>query len=170
MRKVHSDNVIVGRVIDAFGIRGQVKVRSFTEDTENLLNFSCWILRRKVDSCQPYRVFKAQLHGNLITAELEGIVTRDQALMLKGSDILIPESDFPKLPDGEYYHFQLLGLRVVDIDGTDYGCIADIMQTGANDVLVVKSPKIRLIPYTAQVVKKVDLKDGVVQVLWYADF
>ena len=157
------------RVADAYGVRGQIKVKSFTEKPQNLLNYTHWVLDHKAKGRESYSVTSSKLHGKFVTAKLEGVDTRDQALELKGTDILIPESDLPDLPEGEYYHFQLSGLDVVDKDGTSYGRVEDIMQTGANDVLVVKGSDTILIPYIPDVVLEVDLDAGTVRVDWFAE-
>lgn len=158
--------MIVGRVADAFGVRGHIKVRSFTDQSENLLEFQRWELSRNSGDSQLYSVFSSQTHGKFITAKLDGVDTRDQALELKGSDIQIPIGDFPKLPEGDYYHFQLLGLKAIDIDGTVYGQVDSVMQTGANDVLVVEGEHSCLIPYIPDVIKAVDIETGVIRVEW----
>ena len=161
-----NNSVIVGRVADAYGVRGHIKVRSFTDQPENLLDFQRWELSKKSGECQLYLVFSSQIHGKFVTAKLEGVDTRDQALELKGSDIQIPIGDFPNLPEGDYYHFQLLGLKAIDIDGTVYGQVDRVMQTGANDVLVVEGENSCLIPYIPDVIKTVDLETGVIRVEW----
>ena len=161
-----NNSVIVGRVADAFGVRGHVKVRSFTDPPENLLEFQRWELSKKSGESQLYSVLSSQVHGKFVTAKLDGVDTRDQALELKGSDIQIPIEDFPNLPEGDYYHFQLLGLKAIDINGTVYGQVDRVMQTGANDVLVVEGENSCLIPYIPDVVKTVDLEKGVIRVEW----
>ncbi len=164
------NHVVVARVADAFGVRGQVKIRSFMEKSNDLLAFPRWILRRSSGFCQSYAVYSGQIHGRYVNAKLAGVDSRDEALLLKGSEVLIARTEFPSLSAGEYYHFQLLGLQAVDVDGTDYGYVEDIMQTGANDVMVIKGKKAHLIPYTAEVIKDINLGTGVIQVAWYFDF
>ncbi len=96
-------------------------------------------------------------------------MTRDQALALKGHDILIPTDSLPELPEGEFYHFQLQGLQVKDINGHDYGRVEEIMQTGANDVLVTKGTTTSLVPYIPDVIQQVDLESGIIYVQWQTE-
>ena len=164
-----SQYVVVARVADAFGIKGQVKVRSFTEKPENILQYSAWVLEKKPAGRQSFDLVSGQLHGKLVTARLAGINSRDEALDLKGADVLIPRAELPQLPEGQYYHFQLLGLEVVDIDGQRYGQVEDVMQTGANDVLVIKGEKTHLMPYIPDVIVEVDLDRAIIRADWYAE-
>ena len=167
--QVSSDRVVVGRVSDAFGVRGQVKVRAFTESPDTLLGYSRWTLEIRAGETLPFLVDSAHLQGRFLIAQLGGIETRDQALELKGCDVLIGVDDLPVLPVGEFYHFQLIGLEVVDVDGHNYGCVEEIMQTGANDVLITKSTATCLIPYIPEVVHKVDLDARIIRVRWHLD-
>ena len=167
--KTGKEHVTIARVVDAFGVRGHIKVRTFTEKPQNLLNYTCWVLNKKGKDQLSFSVTSSRLHGKFITAKLEGVDNRDQAIELKGADILIAISELPELPDGQFYHFQLSGLAVVDVDGYSYGCVEEIMQTGANDVLVVKGLGTHLIPYTPDAILQVDLKAGKILVEWFVD-
>ncbi len=162
--------MIVGRVVDAHGVRGDLKVRPFTESLYSLLDFPRWNLTRRNAVRGWYKVDSSKPHGKFIVSKLCGVDTRDQALELKGSDVLVDTKDFPELPKGEYYHFQLLGLEVIDVDESVYGQVDRVMQTGANDVLVVEGEATCLIPYIPDVIKNVDLDAGVIRVDWYTDF
>ena len=167
--QVSSDRVVVGRVSDAFGIRGQVKVRAFTDSPETLLGYTRWTLEIRAGETLPFLVESAHLQGRFLIAQLGGIETRDQALDLKGCDISIGIEELPALPAGEFYHFQLIGLEVVDVDGHSYGCVEEIMQTGANDVLITKGTATYLIPYIPDVVHEVDLDARIIRVRWHQD-
>lgn len=155
---------------DAFGVQGQVKIRPFTERPQNLLEYSNWTIESRSGEELPYAVNAGQLHGKFVIAQLDGVNTRDEALQLKGRDIRIPVEDLPLLPEGEFYHFQLIGLVVRDVRGHTYGHVDDVMQTGANDVLVVKGDSTSLIPYITDVITEVDLDTRMIQVRWYPDF
>lgn len=169
MSETGKRHVPFARVADAFGVRGHIKVRAYTEKPENLLNYPRWVLDQKANGQQSYAVASSRLHGSFIVAKLEGVDTRDQALELKGGEILIPASDMPELSEGEYYHYQLAGLQVVNSDGYIYGRVKEIMQTGANDVLVVKGAGTCLIPYIPEVILEIDLADGSICVDWSAE-
>ncbi|MBT8113807.1 MAG: ribosome maturation factor RimM, partial [Arenicella sp.] len=109
--------------------------------------------------------------GQGIVAQLEGIDNRDQAQALIGQRILIDEDDLPELPEGEYYWQQLIGLEASNLQGEPMGRIDSILETGANDVLVLNRQvesgvEEVLIPYVPQVVKKVDLVQGTMLVDW----
>lgn len=167
MSKTGKESVPFARVADAFGVRGQIKVQSFTEKPQNLLSYTRWVLDHGTNGQKEFSVTSGQLHGKYLTVKLDGVDTRDQALELKGSDILISESNLPELPEGDYYHFQLSGLEVIDVDGTNYGRVEEVMQTGANDVLVVKGSDTHLVPYIPEVVLEVDLNAGKIRVDWF---
>jgi 16S rRNA processing protein RimM len=157
-------------VLDAFGIKGQVKLKTFTEQPENLLNYSDWILEVSGQTESSFRVSSSQLHGKFIVAVLEGIATRDEALALKGADVRLPISALPNLGTGEYYWFELIGLQAVDVNGAIYGTVEEMMETGANDVLVVHGETTHLIPYTPSVIREVSLQDGKITVDWFTDY
>ncbi len=163
-------SVVVARVLDAFGIKGQVKLKAFTEQPENLLNYSDWILEVSGQTESSFRVSSSQLHGKFIIAVLEGIATRDEALALKGADVRLPISALPNLGTGEYYWFELIGLQAVDVNGSIYGTVEEMMETGANDVLVVHGETTHLIPYTLSVIREVSLQDGRIIVDWFTDY
>ena len=127
---------------------------------------------------QAGRLLDGRSHGKVIVASLEGYVDRDQAAALVGTDIGIAMTELPSLPEGEYYWAQLQGLRVRDLAGIDLGVVSHLLETGANDVMVVvpepsnaegKANPDRLIPYTPQVVNRVDLDAGVIVVDWDRD-
>ena len=163
-------NVVVARVLGAFGIKGQVKLKAFTEQPENLLNYSDWILEVSDQTESSFRVSSSQLHGKFIIAVLEGITTRDEALALKGADVRLPISALPNLGTGEYYWFELIGLQAVDVNGAIYGTVEEMMETGANNVLVARGETTHLIPYTPSVIHEVSLQDGKIIVDWFTDY
>ena len=163
-------NIVVARVSDAFGVRGQVKIRLFTEEPKNLLEISNWILSTPGCGERSVEVIAVKLQNNHAIATLKGLTSRDEALELKGSDILIPFSSLPELPPGSYYWNELIGLNVTNIDGTVFGTVKEIIETGANDVLVIQGEKTRLIPYLDNVITEVDLKRGTIHVDWFEEF
>jgi len=166
------DFIVVGKVLGAHGVRGELKVYSFTEPPANLLNYPHWTLR----DGREVKLTASRQQGKNLLVRLEGVDDRDQAAQLGGEEICISRSELPALDDGEYYWHQLEGLQVIEQNGQLLGSIAELLATGANDVMRVLpcagslDQRERLLPYTAQCVQKVDLAAGVVQVEWDADF
>lgn len=160
-----------GEISGVFGVKGWVKVFSYTQPRENILQYSPWILRKK-GSEQDVKLIAGRRHGNAVVAELQGISDRDAALDLIGAEILIRRSQLPKNPPGEYYWADLVGLTVENQEGIVLGRVDHLMETGANDVLVVVDGEVeRLIPFVQQqVVLSVDLDSGMIVVDWDPDF
>lgn len=159
------DPVVVGRVGGAYGIRGWVRIASYTDPPGNLLGYRPWFLRR-ASSWQPLQVLAIEPRGDGFVASLSGIDDRDRALALRGCEIGVPASCFPPADAGEYYWRDLIGLRVVNRDGALLGTIERLIETGANDVMVVKGERERLIPFVAHFVTEVLPGHGVVRVDW----
>lgn len=170
------DEVLLGKITSTFGIKGWVKVYSYTDPMENLLQYSHWqILLR--GQRQVIRKLDGRVHGKGLVARLDGVDTPEAAQLLAGAEILLHRSKLPNLPEGDYYWNQLAGLQVVNTEGQLYGEVDYLMETGANDVLVVKpcqgslDRQERLIPWRMpQVVRRVDLVAGLIEVDWDADF
>jgi 16S rRNA processing protein RimM len=151
-------------------------VFSYTDPSEQIFEYLPWQLvkGRKRQSLQ---VAQHQRQGKGLIALPEGYETRDQAELLAGWEIQIDQSRLPGLVDGEFYWHQLEGLRVVNLAGTVLGEVDHMLETGANDVLVVKpvadsiDTRERLIPYVeGRIVQRVDLLEGCIQVDWDTDF
>lgn len=159
----------LGRVAGLYGVRGWVKVYSYSRPPEAILNYTPWLLCRS-GRWEPVHVAERRLAGRQVLARLEGVEDRDQARELLGRDIGIRLDQLPPLPEGEYYWVQLIGLRVRNLAGAELGRVDHLLETGANDVLVVLGERERLIPYIPQVVREVDLERGVLQVDWDPDF
>lgn len=169
---------VMGRFGSVFGIKGYIKVYSFTEDPESLFTYSPWFFRKPGGQWQNVEItdFKPHADGHIV--KIKGFDVREKVQAFTGSEIGILPSSLPKLPEGVYRWIELIGLRVVNLEGYDLGTVSSMMETGANDVLVVKAKKDdlyeikeRLIPYLQnQVIKSVDLDNKVIQVDWEADF
>ncbi len=158
-----------GHIIGAFGVRGQVKVYSHTSPRENILSYSPWVLEHQ--GIRSTLEVSGGRQGKNVIARLEGIATRDQAEEITGALILISRDQLAPLEEGEYYWAELEGLQVVNLAGEELGAIDHMMETGANDVMVVQGERERLIPFVMEeVVRKVDLDNGQVVVDWQADF
>lgn len=161
--------VVMGRVTGLFGVRGWVKVHSHTREKADLLRYRRWLLKTS-SGWREHEVAEGREHGAGLVARLAGFEDRDQAATLVGLDIGIYASDLPALPAGEYYWAQLEGLRVLNEQGVELGRVSHLFETGANDVIVVRAERERLIPYIRGVVKKVDIAAGEIHVDWDADF
>lgn len=162
--------IIAGEVAGAFGVRGWVKVHSYTEPPDNIVDYSPWLIGNEA-ARQEFKVVSGRRHGSLMVVHLEGVDTRDQALQLSGLHIFVDRSRFEPAKPGEYYWADLIGLEVRTISGISLGTVADMMETGANDVMVVQGERERLIPFVVgEFVKSVDLNQGVLIVDWDPDF
>jgi 16S rRNA processing protein RimM len=161
--------VVLGRISGVFGVRGWVKVYSYTEPREAVLDYSRWLLNRK-DGWQEATVAEGQRHGKTIIARIDGYVDRDQAADLVGADIGVPRDAMPETRGGQFYWSDLEGLEVRHRDGTELGKVVYLLETGANDVMVVKGEQERLIPFVMdKVVLGVDLDKGEIEVDWEWD-
>ena len=161
--------VILGRIVGLFGVRGWIKVYSYTEPREAVLDYRDWLLGRDGD-WQWVELAEGKRHGKAVIARLEGIDDRDAAAELIGSDIGVDRDALPEPEEGHYYWADLEGLAVVHRDGSELGRVACLMATGANDVLVVDGPVERLIPFVpGTVILDVDLARGVIRVDWEWD-
>jgi len=166
-----SDYLNVGQVSGVFGVKGWVKVYSFTDPRENILQYSPWILRKN-NQIHEVKLLGGRRQGSLVVANLQDINDRDAAAELMGSDILILRQQLPKPDADEYYWADLIGLEVQNQEGCKLGKVDHLLETGANDVLVVVDGDIeRLIPFLQQsTILKVDLDGGVIVVDWDPDF
>jgi len=162
------DVVVVGRVVGAFGVRGWVRVQSFTNPPENLLDYDPWLLKGG-DGWQHAGRQQARIQAQGLVAELRGVEDRDAAEALKGALIGVPASSLPRTDADEYYWRDLIGLAVLTLDGERLGRVVEMLATGANDVMVVAlepGGERELIPFDRRYVPEVDLGRGFVRVDW----
>lgn len=163
-------DINVGKVSGVFGVKGWVKVFSFTEDRENILEYSPWMLK-KGDETKSLKVLDGQLQGKAVVARLDGINDRDQAASLMGWDIYISSAQLPAARKGEYYWSDLIGLAVETQSGVQLGTIDGLLETGANDVVIIKGERERVIPFLqGQTIINIDLAAGKMVVDWDPDF
>ncbi len=161
--------MILGRIAGLYGVQGWVKVFSYTDPRDAVLEHREWLLDRE-GSWKPCELVEGKRHGKGIIAKLAGVDDRDAAAEYVGLDIGVPREQLPETEPGEYYWTDLEGLRVVHTDGRELGTVAYLLETGANDVLVTEGERERLIPFVMdQVVLDVDLDDGVITVDWEWD-
>jgi 16S rRNA processing protein RimM len=165
--------VVMGRVTAPFGVKGWVKIYALTAQLGNLRDYPVWWLGHDGD-WREMRIAAAKVHGNTLVAQFAGIEDREAAVALKGLEVAVPRSQLPGAAENEFYWADLIGLRVVNTEQHEFGRVVRVMQTGANDVLVVASgngtEREVLIPFIAGAIKQVDLAAGVISVDWGKDY
>lgn len=159
----------MGRVSAPFGVKGWIKVQPYTAAMSNLLAYTTWWLGRN-ERWLEQRVTQSRVQGRTVVAKLEGCEDRDAATLFNGAQVAVPRDALPKAAANEFYWADLIGLKVVNDAAQDFGRVVRILQTGANDVLVVQGERERLIPFIAEAIGQVDLAGGVIRVNWGADY
>lgn len=170
------NEIRLGSINGSHGVKGWLKVFSYTDPLEAILDYSPWILR-KGGVEKEITIKDGQASGKRLIVQIEGVDTRDQAEDLIGYEVHVNMDAIPDLEEGELYWFQLEGLVVKNSFGEVLGKIDHMLETGANDVMVVEATndsidkEQRLIPYLEDdVVKQVDQEAGVVIVDWDSDY
>jgi len=159
----------LGRISGLFGVKGWVKVHSYTQPREAILDYDRWLLKRN-GQWQVTLLSEGKKHGKSVVARFEGVDDRDQAAELLDCEIAVARAELPKVEDGSYYWADLEGMQVVHRDGTELGRVAYLLETGANDVMVTEGERERLIPFIAEkVILDVDFDKGVISVDWEWD-
>jgi 16S rRNA processing protein RimM len=162
--------VELGKIVGHFGVKGWVKVKSYTRPMENILAYKDWRLSDEKDSVD-IRLVEGQRHGHGLIARLQRITGRELAHDLIGKTVSVARSEMPEQDSGSYYWMDLEGLDVVTEDGQKLGKVDYLLETGANDVLVVAGDVERLVPFViGEFVKAVDLDAGVITVAWDPEF
>jgi len=162
--------IVVGRIAGLYGVRGWVKVYSWTEPREAIVGYSPWQVKL-AGEWREMRVAEGRKQGKGVVVRLEGCNDRDMAATLMGADIAVFRSQLPETAAGEYYWTDLVGLKVVTLDDVELGMVKSLMETGANDVLVVQGERERLIPFlVGDVVVDVDLEHQLMRVDWDPEF
>ena len=162
--------ILVGRIQGLYGVKGWVKVLSHTDPKENIIQYRPWYLHRNGD-WTPTEIAAGRSHGKTVIAQLKGVEDRDQATALLGTEIAVRRDQLPPPQAGEYYWIDLEGMRVVTQVGESLGEISHLFATGANDVIVVRGDRERLIPFVEpDVVCAVDFANHRMTVAWDPDF
>lgn len=162
----------MGRISAPFGVKGWVRVQPFTETVDGLKPYATWWLN-SASGWQEVKVQALEAHTADVVAKLAGCEDRDAAAALKGTVVAVSRAEFPPAQQGEYYWADLVGLRVKNSEGLELGVVTSMLETGANDVMVVRlglEGEERLIPFIADVVKRVDLTARLIEVEWGADY
>ena len=177
-----SELTTLGRIGAVHGIRGWVRLISFTDPAENLLDFRQFFLApagpgTEKQAPERIEIDDSRVQGKQLLGHIRGCDDREQARRYTGRELQVEKSALPALGEEEFYWFQLEGLQVVNRQGENLGTVHHLIETGANDVLVVRptpgsiDDQERLVPWIReQVVLQVDLDDGVLRVDWEKDF
>ncbi|MGB0466209.1 MAG: ribosome maturation factor RimM [Pontibacterium sp.] len=175
-RSTAAEKTILGRISTVYGVKGWVKIYSHTDPIENILTYQPWLLNIK-GQWKPVEVEAGKRHGKGLVAKLVGVDDREIARTYNGVEIAVESSVLPELEVGEYYWSQLENLMVYTVSDQLLGKVSHLIETGSNDVLVVKGTDEsidrteRLIPYLPdQVIKKIDLEAGTIRVDWDPEF
>jgi 16S rRNA processing protein RimM len=183
------DAVELGRILDAWGIKGWVRIQPHSADTSALFESSQWFLQPpEARFARGFSVFagpvqarvaEIKAHSDGIVARLEGVDDRNGAEALKGVRISVPRSAFPAAAEGEYYWVDLIGLDVVNREGVHLGVVRDLMPTGPTSVLVMEYTESvdgtektaeRMVPFVAAYIDDVDLKARRITADWQTDY
>jgi len=158
----------MGRVVAAVGIRGEVRVKTFTEGPEGLAKYKRWVVSTK-EGLREMVLEGFALRPNGTVAKLAGCDDRDAAERLRGADIAIPRDEFADEEEG-IYQVDLIGLDVVDEQEGKLGVVDSFVETGPTSVMVVKGVRERLIPFVDGFVKSVDREAKRITVDWKRDY
>lgn len=168
--------VVMGCVVGVHGIRGQIKVNSFTESIDGLLDYPVWWLSQDDKNWLEVHPASYFVHDGRLIVSLMEYADRTGASELKGSQISVPRSKLPHLPDNGadgYYWSDLIGASIINLQGEALGKVIGLLETGANDVLQVQfaeNNKERLIPFVDQVIVEVNLQSRQITVDWGLDY
>lgn len=168
---------VVGKLGSTYGIRGWLRIYSSTERTESIFDYQPWFLKIK-GQWQQTELESWKHHNHELIVKLKNVNDRETAQTLANVEIGVDLSVFPKLEEGDYYWHDLIDCQVINLQGYNMGIVAEMMETGSNDVLVVRAngkdafgKQERLIPFLyEQVVKRVDLTTKTIEVDWDAGF
>lgn len=161
--------IVLGRIGGAFGVQGWVKITSFTEPPENILNYGVWQVGRE-GRWQPVEIENGRVTGKGVLAKLAGIDTPEDARLQVGADIGIARGELPPAAPGEYYWSDLEGLEAVTPQGEMLGRVDHFRSTPGGSVVVIRGERERWIPFVKERIVKVDLDAGRIVLDWAADW
>ena len=162
--------IIIGRVSNTFGVRGWIRLQSYTRPKDNVLSFPLWSVQLN-GRWRQMTVLAARRQGRSLVAHLQGCDDVDTARRMLSAPLAVPRALLPPLQQGEYYWSDLVGMTVLTRAGVCLGKVQRLLETGANDVLVVQGERERLIPFIGQrVVKHVDVERRCIAVDWEREF
>ncbi|GLQ73822.1 ribosome maturation factor RimM [Vibrio sp. vnigr-6D03] len=171
------EKIVVGKFGASYGIRGWLKVFSYTDNAESIFDYSPWFIKQKGDWVE-CKVESWKRHNKGMVCKLEGLEIREEAHLLTNFEIAINPASLPELSEDEFYWRELFGMQVITTKGYNLGEVVDLLETGSNDVLVVKAnlkdafgQKERLIPFLEeQVIIQVDREAQRIEVDWDPGF
>ncbi|MGB5292723.1 MAG: ribosome maturation factor RimM [Lysobacterales bacterium] len=167
MNSAHK-HIALGYISAVHGIKGWVKIHSWTRPMEAILQYQPWLLG---EDKKPVKIVDGRKQGKGIAALLPGFADREQAATLIGTQIFVGRDQLPATGKDEYYWSDLEGLEVKTINGEVLGRVEKLMETGANDVLVIRGNREHLVPFIqGQYVTRVDLEEGTIEVDWDPEF
>ncbi|QDI77302.1 MULTISPECIES: ribosome maturation factor RimM [Leisingera] len=155
-----SELICVGAVAGAFGVRGEVRLKSFCAIPEEIEDYSPL---SNEDGSQSYSLMITRPIKNGFAARISGVETKEDADAIKGLRLFARRDQLPQLPDDEFYHADLIGLEVYDTGGTLLGTVKSVQNHGASDLLEIHGPGLKatvLLPFTLEAVPTVDLSQG----------
>jgi len=155
-----TDLICVGAIAGAFGVQGEVRLKSFTAQPEDIASYGPLVTE---DGVQSFTITLTGQAKNGFTARLDGVRSKEAADALRGTQLFTDRGSLPNLPDDEYYHADLVGLEVFDTGGTLLGHVKTVLNHGASDILEINTPgqtATALLPFTRAVVPTVDLASG----------
>jgi 16S rRNA processing protein RimM len=164
---VHGKDLFpIGRVVKPHGVKGKIKVKYFGEDLDRFLLYREVFIEDNRGQVQTYEIMEATLQPPRLILRLKGVETIEQVEPLIGKEILISKDSLPKLEEGEYYWFEILGMTVETEAGKKIGRVKEILPTGANDVYIIEGKRGEiLLPATDEVIQRIDIKKGLIQVI-----
>jgi 16S rRNA processing protein RimM len=185
-----ADAIEVGRILDAWGVKGWLKILPHSTDPEALFAAKSWFLQAPDSKFRPgfnaftgtvsLQVDEAKTHSDSVVAKFSGIDDRTLAEALRGSRIFLPRSSFPAASKDEFYWVDLIGLNVVNREGVALGCVRDLMATGPQSVLCVEYGAVqedgstavaeRMIPFVSVFIDNVDISAKCITVDWQPDY
>ncbi len=163
------NRVELGRITAPFGVRGWVKVISYTDPPEQILDYPAWRVDRREGGYRELRHLEGRRHGKGLAVRLAGVEDRDQALALAQQELWIERQELPPLKQGEYYRADLVGLEVVNLEGRVLGRVSHFLDAPASAIMVVAGEKEYWLPLVARHLRGVDLEAGRVTVDWDPD-
>jgi 16S rRNA processing protein RimM len=155
----------MGRVADAYGVRGWVKVAPEGGVAASLAAAKEWWIGAKA-----HKVAEARVHGSTVVGQVTGVTTREEALALRGQTVSVRRDALPEPEKGTYYLGDLVGLEVVNGQGTKLGTVKRFYSNGPQDVMEVSGERERLIPWVPEIVADVSLDEKIIRVEWQADW
>ena len=158
--------VELGRIGAPFGVQGWVKVQSFTEPPDELLQFRRWTLRLPEQPRVEHRLLEGHWQGRGLVARLEGIEDRNAAERLRGASVEVPRRKLPDPGERQFYQADLIGLAVKSLEGQRLGVVEYFVDTPAHTVMVVRGEREHWVPATPQHLRRVDLAGGTIEVDW----